>query len=134
VVVHVDYRLAPEHPFPAAHQDCVEAIEWAFDHVDELGGRADRIAVGGDSAGGNLAAAVAVHCRDTHRPLVGQLLVYPAVVLAGGLAACGDDLSRATDPRVSPLLAESHEGLPHPGLPQIPSTSRRPSTVTPMTT
>jgi acetyl esterase/lipase len=129
VVVHVDYRLAPEHPFPAAHQDCVAAIEWAFEHVDELGGRADRIAVAGDSAGGNLAAAVALHCRDTQRRLVAQLLVYPAVDLAGGMTATGDDgfftgqddwverqyladdLTLATDPRVSPLHAATHAGL-----------------------
>jgi acetyl esterase len=107
----------------------VAATEWAFDHVDELGGRPDRIAVAGDSAGGNLAAAVALHCRDTRRPLVAQLLVYPAVDLTGGMTASGDDgfftgqddwverqylgddLGRATDPRVSPLRAESHAGL-----------------------
>jgi acetyl esterase/lipase len=129
VVLHVDYRLAPEHPFPAAYEDCAAAIEWAFEHVDELGGRADRIAVAGDSAGGNLAAAVALHCRDTDRRLVAQLLVYPAVDLADGLAASGDDgfftgeddwverqylgddVTRAADPRVSPLRAESHAGL-----------------------
>ena len=86
VVVHVEYRLAPENPFPAGYDDCIAATEWAYDHIDELGGRADRIALAGDSAGGNLAAGVAVHCRDTGRPLAGQLLIYPAVDLAAGLA------------------------------------------------
>ncbi len=86
VVVHVDYRLAPENPFPAGYDDCIAATEWAYDHIDELGGRIDRIALAGDSAGGNLAASVAVHCRDTGRPLAAQLLIYPAVDLAAGLA------------------------------------------------
>ena len=129
VVVHVGYRLAPEHPFPAAYDDCVAATRWAHDHVEELGGRADRIAVAGDSAGGNLAAAVALHCRDAGLPLTAQLLVYPAVDLAGGLADSGDDgfftgqddwverqyladdLAAALDPRVSPLRATDHAGL-----------------------
>ena len=60
-----------------------------YEHIDELGGRVDRIAVAGDSAGGNLAAGVALHCRDTGRPLAGQLLIYPAVDLAAGLAVAG---------------------------------------------
>jgi acetyl esterase len=85
VVVHVEYRLAPENPFPAGYLDAVAATDWVYDHVDELGGRADLIALAGDSAGGNLAASVAVHCRDTGRPLAGQLLIYPAVDLAAGL-------------------------------------------------
>jgi len=79
-VVAVDYRLAPEHPFPAAVEDAYAALEWVAEH----GGRAtldpDRLAVGGDSAGGNLAAAVALMARDFGGPdLAHQLLVYPAV-------------------------------------------------------
>jgi len=96
VVVHVQYRLAPENPFPAGYQDALAATEWAYDHIDELGGRVDRIAVAGDSAGGNLAAGVAIHCRDTGRPLAGQLLIYPAVDLAAGLAVAGVESAAAS--------------------------------------
>jgi acetyl esterase len=73
-VLSVDYRLAPEHKFPAPVDDAVTALRWAHEHAAELGCRADRIAIGGDSAGGNLAAAVA---QAAPVPLVFQLLVYP---------------------------------------------------------
>lgn len=77
VVVAVDYRLAPEDPFPAAYDDAVAAARWIADH--EAGfGRSGRIAVAGDSAGGNLAAGVAQVFRDEGRPLAAQLLVYPS--------------------------------------------------------
>jgi acetyl esterase len=75
-VLTVDYRLAPESRFPAAYDDAVSAVDWALTHAEELDIDARRIAVGGDSAGGNLAAAVAQHFGSR---LAGQLLVYPAV-------------------------------------------------------
>lgn len=78
VVLSVDYRLAPEHPFPAPLEDCYAATEWAAEHADAVGGDPDRLAVAGDSAGGNLAACVALRARDRDGPDVGyQALIYP---------------------------------------------------------
>jgi acetyl esterase len=78
VVVSVEYRLAPEHRFPAAPEDCYAALEWTARNAGSLGGDAERLAVGGDSAGGNLSAAVSLMARDRRGPrLCHQLLVYP---------------------------------------------------------
>jgi acetyl esterase len=131
VVVSVDYRLAPEHPYPAALEDALAAVEWALGHgAEQLGFDPQRVLVGGDSAGGNLAAVAARHHADR---LAGQLLVYPAVDAAmetpsyrdavgadiGGLtpesmekcfAAYLQDADVA-DPDISPLRADL-TGLP----------------------
>ncbi len=78
-VISVDYRLAPEHKFPAAVDDAVAATEWVAAHATSVGIDANRLAVGGDSAGGNLAAVVALVARDRGGPrLRHQLLIYPA--------------------------------------------------------
>ncbi|KAA0102783.1 alpha/beta hydrolase [Mycolicibacterium sp. P1-5] len=80
VVISVDYRLAPEHPWPTAAEDVLAVTRWAVVHAAELGGDADRIAVGGDSAGGNLAAVTTVMARDQGGPAIAaQLLVYPMI-------------------------------------------------------
>jgi acetyl esterase len=79
VVVSVDYRLAPEHKFPAAFEDCMAATRWAADHIDSLGGDAAKLGVAGDSAGGNLAGAVALASRENGPRIAAQLLIYPAV-------------------------------------------------------
>lgn len=80
VVVSVDYRLAPEHPFPAAVVDAFAATQWVSEYGERLGIDTSRIAVAGDSAGGNLAAVVSLMARDQGGPeLVHQALVYPAV-------------------------------------------------------
>ncbi len=118
VVVNVDYRLAPEHRFPAAYDDCLAVTRWAHDHIDLLGGQSHRLAIGGDSAGGNLAAAVAIACRDLGIALAAQLLLYPATDLLRlkGMpekAYLGEEnmAQLGLDPRASPFYAMSHMGL-----------------------
>ncbi|MFZ4584955.1 MAG: alpha/beta hydrolase [Acidimicrobiia bacterium] len=133
VVVIPDYRLAPEHPYPAAFDDCVATLEWVAAHGDELGGDASRIAIGGDSAGGNLAAGLALEARDRNVPVCAQVLVYPSVdddptrpSLAenaqGYMLETSDiadyldwyvpDLPDRADWRVFPMKAESLAGTP----------------------
>lgn len=78
-VLSVDYRLAPEHPFPAAYDDAVIALRYAFEHAVELGVDASQIAVGGDSAGANLATCTCIAARDQDLEVIYQLLIYPVV-------------------------------------------------------
>jgi acetyl esterase len=133
-VVSVDYRMGPEHPFPAAVDDCVAAFRWVRAHAQELSLDVNRMAVGGDSAGGNLAAALCLVERDAGQPLpTFQLLIYPATDMRAvapshttngqGYMLTHDsiawyrgnylaDQADWTDWRASPLLAHSHAGLP----------------------
>jgi acetyl esterase len=83
IVISVDYRLAPEHKFPAAIDDAIAATNWISDNARSLGIDASRLAIGGDSAGGNLAAVVAIAARDGKGPAIsGQVLIYPAIDFA----------------------------------------------------
>ena len=83
IVISVDYRLAPEHKFPAAVDDAIAATKWIAGNAKELGIDASRLSVGGDSAGGNLAAVVAISARDGNGPAIaGQVLIYPAIDFA----------------------------------------------------
>ena len=79
VIISVNYQKAPEHPFPAPFDDCYATLLWVKAHAEELGIDSNRVGVGGDSAGGNLAAAVAIKARDEAVSLRYQLLVYPCV-------------------------------------------------------
>src|ERR1035437_8087976 len=83
IVISVDYRLAPEHKFPAAVDDAIAATNWIAVNAKQLGVDASRLTVGGDSAGGNLAAVVAISARDGNGPAIsGQVLIYPAIDFA----------------------------------------------------
>jgi acetyl esterase len=139
VVVSVAYRLGPEHPWPAATEDVTAALQWAAAHIGELGGDPKRIAAGGDSAGGNLAAVAAQLARDSGPHLAAQILIYPVLDLdmdrsdrypslrdnADGYHVTRDELrwcvrnylpagTDLADPRISPAR--------HPGLTGLPAT------------
>ncbi|MFL6062319.1 MAG: alpha/beta hydrolase [Marmoricola sp.] len=76
-VLSIDYRLAPEHPYPAAVRDCIAAYRWMVEHTDELNADPDRLAVGGDSAGGLLSITTAIQAAEQGLPMAFQLLIYP---------------------------------------------------------
>jgi acetyl esterase len=134
-VLSIDYRLAPEHPAPAGVEDAFAAFRWAHEHAEELGAIRGKVAVGGDSAGGNLAAVVSQLARDDGGPSpVLQWLMYPRTdftaqtrslsLFAEGFLLTKRDIDwfeshylrgsgvEPTDPRISPLLADSLAGLP----------------------
>jgi acetyl esterase len=108
-VVAVDYRLAPEHRFPAALDDCYAVTRWVASHADELGLDARRLAVGGDSAGGNLAAAVTQLARARGGPsLAFQLLVYPALQHGADTASMRESSDPSLFDRASAAWCWSH--------------------------
>jgi acetyl esterase len=134
LVVAVDYRLAPEHKFPAAPEDCYAALRWVADNAASIGGDPKRLAVCGDSAGGNLSAVVSLMARDRGGPkLAAQILVYPATDFmcdAPSHASNGQGYfldaeamrwfighylrtaADKTEPYASPLRAKDLSGLP----------------------
>lgn len=132
-VFSVDYAKAPEHPFPAAVNDARAVVGWLFNHAAAQGVDAARIAIGGDSAGANLSAAMTLAFRGTGCALEKQLLVYPAcdfdmsrpsysenangpIVVTASMPAVNamycPDPADLQNPLVAPLLADSHTGLP----------------------
>lgn len=132
-VVSIDYAKAPEHPFPQAANECRDAVKWVKDNAEALKVDATRIAVGGDSAGGNLSASVTLALRGTDYAPMAQLLIYPGVdfdmdkpsyienadaplLNVHGMNAVNNnycpDLKERTNPLAAPLKAESHADLP----------------------
>jgi len=132
-VVSIDYRLAPEHPFPAGPDDCVAAFRWLAEHAQEFGADAGRIAVMGDSAGGNLAAVIGWETRDEAIKPALQVLVYPGTsgvekapsrdTYGKGYLLSQDDIDwflghymsegmDPKDPRFAPLFAKDLKGAP----------------------
>ena len=133
-VVSVDYRLAPEHPFPAAVEDCIAALSWIEANASNLSIDPNRIAVVGDSAGGNLAAVTCLLAKEKGGPQIAfQVLIYPVTAswhdsASAQLFGSGYMLNKPTlnwfrghyvpkdadtnDPRLSPLNAPAHKGLP----------------------
>lgn len=135
VIVSVDYRLAPEHPFPCGLNDCETALRWVAGQSGDLDVLPEKIMVGGDSAGGNLATALAIRMRDRGGPyLHGQVLLYPVtdapqpykpsyIENAVGYSLTRDDMLRfwgdyagaasaESNPEMYPLRADSLSGLP----------------------
>lgn len=134
VVASVNYRLAPEHKFPVPVEDCYAAVQWVAQHAHELNGDASRLAVGGDSAGGNLAAVVSLLAKERKGHAIAyQVLVYPVTQVGletasyrengEGYFLTADSMNwffqqylnaeeEKADVRVSPLLAEDLRGLP----------------------
>lgn len=134
VVVSVDFARAPEHPFPAAVEDCRAVVDWVFENLDALGAAPDGVCVGGDSAGGNLAGALTLIFRgDDRRPLAGQVLLYPCMdadltkpsyrteadapfLTTEQMALFWDYYcprpEQRSDPLAAPMRAGDHRGLP----------------------
>ena len=130
-VISVDYRLAPEHRFPVATNDAWDALQWVSKSAESMGLQANALAVGGDSAGGTLAAVCAIHARDAGLKLALQLLIYPGTAARQETTShntyqSGFMLDKATvdwffdhyidakdrdDWRFAPMLAERHDGL-----------------------
>ena len=133
IVIVPDYRLAPEHPFPAAPQDCYAVLEWAAENASDMGADASRIAVAGDSAGGNLSAVVAQMTKANNGPDIAlQLLIYPATRMGATTQSYEDfndgyfltgkamnwffnhylkEADHWDDPQASPLLAQDLSGI-----------------------
>jgi acetyl esterase len=133
LVVSVDYRLAPEHPFPAGVEDSYAALAWVAENAASIGGDPTNLAVGGDSAGGNISAVVAILARDRGGPrLAHQLLIYPATDMRGDTVSMRENgtgyflthdimtwfsnhyvsAQERLSPHASPLLATDLRGLP----------------------